>query len=141
MTQFVLSCTRLSGLAAVLGLLLACQTPPPMDDRPSGDGHGMLTTYTVRLRYFSDSEAQTVVRAMTNFPGYRSHDLMSSSGAVRHYSYVSTAKAFKLEEWLYTVFRRMRLDSERDVLVQVDGAQIIVDRLVPRSERDQSRFS
>ena len=37
------------------------------------------------------------------FPGYQSHNLLEKDGSVRRYRYRTTAKAFKLEEWLYTL--------------------------------------
>ena len=38
---------------------------------------------------------------LEDFPGYRSHNLVSKTADVRRYEYTTTAKAFKLEEWLY----------------------------------------
>ena len=133
---------RVVVVLAAFALVLACQTAPP----PADDGHGMLTPYTLTLRYFSNSEALTIVDVMSQeFPGYRSHDLISRSGTVRHYQYLTTAKVFKLEEWLYVLFGRMGLDSERDVLIQVEGATLVVDKLGSARSRpigpdDRPRF-
>ena len=133
--------TRYFGLAVAVGLIVACSTPPP----PS-DGHGMLTPYTVTLSKFSSAEAVTIIAAMAEeFPGYRSHDLMSRSGSVRTYQYLSTAKTYKLEEWLHVLLGRMDLDSGRDVLILVDGTKLTVERLSSRASqplapRDRSRF-
>lgn len=131
--------TRCLGLGVVaVGLIVACHTPPP--------GHSTLTPYTITLRAFSDSEAVTIIAAMADgFPGYRSHDLMSRSASARTYEYLSTAKMYKLEEWLYHLLGRMGLESGRDVLILVDGTQLSVDRLSSRESRplpprDQGRF-
>ena len=129
---------RLLGAAAVAGLLAACSTAPPPRyvDRPATGDHGLLTPYTLTLRHFSDREAVTMVRAMAEeFPGYRSHELIAKSAAVRDYEYLSTAKVFKLEEWLYRLLWHMGFDTERDVLIQVDGIHLVVDKLVPSPSR------
>ena len=141
---------RLLGAAALVGVMTACPTtqrvPPGYDERPSGGDHGMVTPYTITLRHFTDREALTMLQAMAEeFPGYRSHDLIAKSAAVRDYEYLSTAKVFKLEEWLYVLLWHMGFDSERDVLIQVDGIHLIVDKLVPGPSRpapnERRRFS
>ena len=131
---------RVLGVAALLGLIVACQTTPPPPprqvERPTPGDHGMLTPYTLRLRHFSDGEALTVMQAMAQeFPGYQSHNLIAKSAAVRNYEYLSTAKVFKLEEWLYRLLWHMGFDTERDILIQVDGINVIVDKLVPAPSR------
>ena len=46
----------------------------------TGAGHGMMTPYTVTLRYFEDREALTIVGVMADeFPGYETHDLINKS--------------------------------------------------------------
>ena len=111
-----------------------------------GDGHGMMTPYTLTLRYFEDREALTILRVMTEeFPGYESVELMKKTPTVRRYSYLTTAKATKLEEWLYILLRDMGFDATREFLVQVQGTDIIVDKLVPTPNRpaspdEQKRF-
>ena len=102
-------------------------------------GHGMQTPYTLTLRYFEDREALTIVGVMAEeFPGYETHDLINKSPTVRRYTYLSTAKAFKLEEWLYILLRDMGFDARSDVLVQVQGTEITVDKLLPTPERPES---
>lgn len=131
----------LLGAVALFGLLTACQTtptvPPPRYIAPPGpDDHGMLTPYTLTLRHFADREALAMVQVMAEeFPGYRSHNLIAKTAAVRDYEYLSTAKVFKLEEWLYLLLRHMGFDTERDILIQVDGTHLIVDKLVPSPSR------
>lgn len=132
---------RLLATAALVGVLMGCQTtprvpPPGYVERPSPGAHGMLTPYTLTLRHFADREALTMVQAMAEeFPGYRSHNLIAKSAAVRDYEYLSTAKVFKLEEWLYLLLWHMGFDTERDVLIQVQGIHLIVDKLVPGPSR------
>ena len=97
-----------------------------------GAGHGMMTPYTVTLRYFEDPEALTIIGVMTDeFPGYESVELMKKSSTVRRYYYLTTAKATKLEEWLYILLRDMGFDAKREFMVHVQGTEIIVDKLVP----------
>ena len=98
------------------------------------------------MRYFNNQEALTLVGVMAEeFPGYNGHDLIDKSAAVRRYEYHTTAKASKLEEWLYILLTDMGFNAEREVLVQVDGTNIKVDKLTPtprrpRSEDERRRF-
>ena len=116
-------------------------SPPP---RPAPaprreDVHGLLTPYTVTLRYFGNREAIAIVGVMADeFPGYRSHELLGKSAAVRRYGYVTTAKAAKLEEWLHILLADMGFDPERETLVQIDGTDIRIDKLVPTPRRPDS---
>ena len=124
----------------LLGLILivACRTePPPYPERPSDGGHGMVTPYTLTLRGFTDREALTIMAVMAEqFPGYRSHDLISKSAAVRNYAYVTTAKSYKLEEWLYIHLVNMGFDADRDILMQGQGIKITIEKLVPSPSRE-----
>ena len=120
---------KLLGAALALGLAMGCATPPTYVD----DGHGALTSYSLTFRHFSDREAITIMRAMReDFPGYWEHTLISKTASVRRYEYRTTAKAFKLEEWLYGLFRDMGFDPNRDTLVEVEGTRITVDKLAPK---------
>ena len=143
-----------AGLGEVLALKLERYSPPKTgggrrtgpdvpvtSDRPTGGdgGHGLLTPYTLTLRYFDNREAITVVGVMADeFPGYNSHELLDKSAAVRRYSYVTTAKAAKLEEWLYILLNDMGFDPERETLVQVQGTDIRLEKLVPTPQRPDS---
>ena len=141
-----------AGLGEVLALKLERYSPPQdggrragpdvpvTDGRPgTGEGHGLLTPYTVTLRYFDNREAITVVGVMADeFPGYSSHELLTKSAAVRRYSYVTTAKAAKLEEWLHILLADMGFDPERETLVQVQGTDVRIDKLVPTPQRPDS---
>ena len=105
----------------------------------TGAGHGMMTPYTVTLRYFEDREALTVVGVMADeFPGYETHDLINKSPTVRRYNYLTTAKSYKLEEWLYILLRDMGFDTTSDVLIQVQGTEVMVDKLIPTPDRPES---
>ena len=141
------------GLGDVLARKLQRYSPPrPSDGRRTaavtggtggsthvGEGHGMMTPYTVTLRYFGDREALTIIRVMTDeFPGYESVDLMKKTPTVRRYNYLTTAKATKLEEWLYILLRDMGFDAKSEFLVQVQGTEIIVDKLIPTPHRSPS---
>ena len=106
----------------------------------AGDpGHGMVTPYTVTFRYFDDHEALAIVGVMAEeFPGYRTHDLISKSAIVRRYNYLTSAKAAKLEEWLYILLRDMGFDVKNELLVSVSGTGILVDKLIPTTDRPES---
>ena len=67
-----------------------------------------------------------------DFPGYLSHNLISKAADVRRYEYTTTAKAFKLEEWLYGLLRDLGFDTGRDTLVEVQGIRITVDKLTSK---------
>ena len=105
----------------------------------TGAGHGMMTPYTVTLRYFDDREALTIIGVMADeFPGYETHDLINKSATVRRYEYLTTAKAMKLEEWLFILLRDMGFDETREILVHVQGTDITVDKLIPTPHRPAS---
>ena len=105
----------------------------------TGAGHGMMTPYTVTLRYFDDREALTIIGVMADeFPGYETHDLINKSATVRRYEYLTTAKAMKLEEWLFILLRDMGFDETREILVQVQDTDITVDKLIPTPDRPES---
>ena len=106
----------------------------------AGDpGHGMITPYTVAFRYFDDHEALTIVGVMAEeFPGYRTHELISKSATVRRYNYLTSAKAAKLEEWLYILLRDMGFDVKNELLISVSGSNILVDKLIPTTDRPES---
>jgi len=116
------------------------------DDRYS-DGHGMKTNYTVELRYFDDIEAITLADVMReDFPGFESMDLMKKTASLRRYSYYTTAKAFKLEQWLTQQLQTyMGFDVRNEILISVKGSKITVEKLIPTpgrsiSEDERKRF-
>lgn len=100
---------------------------------PDG-GHGLVTPYTITLRYFTTGEARTIIDTMTHeFPGYRSHTLISSDSATRRYAYVSSARAHKLEEWLTILLSDMNINPDTGVYINIEGAEITLDKLRPTS--------
>ena len=112
---------------------------PTVRRAPSGPGYGLLTPYTLTLRHFGNQEALTIVGVMAEeFPGYRSHDLINKSATIRRYQYLTTAKAFKLEEWLYILLHDMGFDLDREILIQVDGISVTIDKLIPTDSRPES---
>ena len=143
------------GLGEVLARKLARYSPPrPSEGSGSavtggsggsgssthtGTGHGMMTPYTLTLRYFEDREALTIIGVMAEeFPGYEAHDFISKSPTIRRYTYLSTAKAAKLEEWLYILLRDMGFDARSDFVVLIQGTEITVDKLIPTPNRPES---
>ncbi len=141
------------GLGGVLARKLERYSPPRRSGTRVGSGsavtgggstggaagHGIMTPYTVTLRYFGDHEAITIIGVMAEeFPGYETHDLINKSAALRRYKYLTTAKAAKLEEWLYILLRDMGFDAKREILVSVQGTEIIVDKLIPTPDRPES---
>ena len=44
----------------------------------------------------------------------------------------------KLEEWLYILLRDMGFDDTQEILVQVQGTDIMVDKLIPTPDRPES---
>ena len=113
---------------------------------PRGGGHGMLTPYTVTLRYFDRREALAIVGVMADeFPGYRSHTLISQDPAVRKYEYVTSAKPHKMEEWITILLRDMNFDPDKEVAILIRDGLVTVEKIVPtpgrpRSEDETTRF-
>ena len=96
--------------------------------------------YTLTLRNFSNREALTIAGVMADeFPGFRSIDLIEKSPTDRIYDYRTTAKAFKLDEWLEILLRDMGFDSTQEVLIQIRGTDILVDNLYATPERPESK--
>ena len=136
---------RLSFLLLLAVLLGACTaaadpyrpSPPPPPAYPAPPpSSGLMTTYTVTLRHFSNAESFEIVRAMTTeFPGYSSYDALLTSGAVQRYEYVSNANLAQLVEWLGWVVSDMGFSLDRDVELQTEGTMITLDRLRVGAER------
>ena len=129
-----------AGLGEVLARKLERYSPPhSVRSVGTGAGHGPLTPYTLTVRHFGDREALTIVGVMAEeFPGYSSHELINRSAAVRRYRYMSTARASKLEEWLFILLRDMGFDLDREILIQVEGITVTVEKLVPTPSRRES---
>ena len=144
------------GLGEVLARKLARYSPPRASEGSGGSavtggtggsgtsthtgaGHGLMTPYTLTLRYFEDREALTIIGVMAEeFPGYEAHDFISKSPTVRRYTYLTTAKSVKLEEWLYILLRDMGFNARSDFVVLIQGTEITVDKLIPTPNRPES---
>ena len=104
-----------------------------------GAGHGMQTPYTVSLRYFDRVEALSIIGVMADeFPGYKSHTLISQDPAVRKYEYVTSAKPHKMEEWITILLRDMNFDPDKEVTMLIRGADVTVEKIVPTPDRPRS---
>ena len=128
----------MAGAVVLLALALsgcAAQQGGPFPD----GGHGLVTPYTVTLRHFAPSEAMNIIDVMAReFPGYRSHTLMSSDTATRRYSYVTSAQPHKMEEWLTILLGDMGLNPDTDVNIAIEGVEITMEKLNPTSGRPRS---
>ena len=121
----------MGGTVALLALVLSGCVVPPGGSFPD-NGHGLVTTYTVTLRHFASGEARHMVDVMAReFPGYRSHTLMSSDSATRRYSYVTSARPHKMEEWLTILLGDMNFNPDSDVNIEIQGVEITVEKLNP----------
>ena len=102
----------------------------PGDKRDSSQGNGIAIPYTVEFHNFERLEALAMIGAMAGeFPGYRSHDLMSQTPGGRRYTYTTTATAAKLEEWLSILLGDMNLDPEKDVITRIRENRIVVEKI------------
>ena len=107
--------------------------------RGSGSGHGIQTPYTVTLRYFDRREALTIIGVMADeFPGYNTHTLLTADQATRKYSYITSAKPHKMEEWLTILLGDMNFNPDKEVRIAISGANITVEKIVPTDDRPRS---
>ena len=79
------------------------------------------------------------------FPGYSTHTLMSQAPAARRYEYVTTATPNKMEEWLAILPADMNFDSDNEVAILIQGADITVEKIMhtpdrPRPDDERARF-
>ena len=110
------------------------------EKRGTGSGHTMQIPYTVTLRYFERSEALAIVGVMAEeFPGYKTHTLISQAPAVRRYSYITSAKSHKMEEWLTILLKDMNFDPDKEVAIQIRGNEIAVEKILPTPARPRSK--
>ena len=100
----------------------------------------METPYTVTLRYFDRREALTIIGVMADeFPGYNTHTLLTADQATRKYSYITSAKPHKLEEWLAILLEDMNFNPDKEIRIAIDGADITVEKIVSTKDRPRSR--
>ncbi|MDE0001647.1 MAG: hypothetical protein OXQ29_03005 [Rhodospirillaceae bacterium] len=116
-------------LAAKLAPYRRVHAAGQRNGKPEGDpGGGIAIPYTVTLLDFERREALAIVGAMVGeFPGYRSHDLISQTPGVRRYTYLTTASAARLEEWLANLLGDMNL--EKDVVTRIRENRIVVEKI------------
>lgn len=99
--------------------------------RPYRDG-SVSRGYTVILRNFDRSEMRAIIDVMAReFPGYKSHRLVSSAPGIRSYSYQSSAAPGKLEEWLSILLGDMGFALDKGVRILIDGPQVTVEKIAP----------
>ena len=136
-------------LGDVLGKKLAYLSPSnnSAEANSNTSGYGMVSTYTVTLRHFDTREGLSVIGVMADeFPGYISHNLITKQAVLRRYEYVTKAKPYKLEEWLNILLIDMGFDVDNQINISVENGQIIIDKIVPvtnrpRSEDEEIRFN
>ncbi len=106
---------------------------------PSYAESNIPTAYTFNMKYFDTREALAIIGVMADeFPGYKSHDLLSKGSVNRAYEYVSIAKATKLEEWLAILLIDMGFDIDRVIEIQIQGNTINIIKLNATPERERS---
>ncbi|MDE0001648.1 MAG: hypothetical protein OXQ29_03010 [Rhodospirillaceae bacterium] len=99
--------------------------------RPYRDG-SVNRGYTVILRDFDRVEMRAIIDVMAReFPGYRSHRLVSSAPGTRSYSYQSSAAPGKLEEWLSILLGDMGFALDKGVRILIDGPEVTVVKIAP----------
>jgi hypothetical protein len=128
------------------------QTPPsaygaapgggPITDANRNDPRcqGMMTTYSLGFRRFTDLEVIQIMNVMTagqnsGFPCFSSYETIGGTGAVQRFGYVSTASAAKLREWLTMLLLDMGFSTDRQVNFLVNGNEITIDKIVPNQPR------
>jgi hypothetical protein len=117
-------------------------TAPVVGGSPVADPRcaGMMTTYSIGFRRFTDLEVLQILNVMTagpvaGFPCFSSYETTSGTGAVQRFGYVSTASAAKLRQWLTILLLDMGLDTDRQVAFLVNGNEITLDKIVPNQTR------
>ena len=105
----------------------------------SSSGLGAITTYTVTLEDFGRIEALTIIGTMSDeFPGYKHHQLMWQMPDLRRYSYTTSAKEYKLEEWLTILLDDMGFNVDREIAFVIRGDKFTLQKLVPTHDRPRS---
>ena len=106
----------------------------------SGSGHTMQTNYTITLIDFTPKEAGTIIKVMeTEWPGYKTHTLIEQEAAIRRYSYITSAKPNKMDEWFTILLTDMNYNPGKDVNVRIRGDEITVEEIVATPGRPISR--
>jgi hypothetical protein len=101
---------------------------------------GMVTTYSLNFRRFTDTEVLQLVNVMTagaasGFPCFASYEQVNAAPGMQTFGYVSTASAAKLREWLSLVLLDMGLNPDSQVSFLVSGNSITLDKISPQPSR------
>jgi hypothetical protein len=101
---------------------------------------GMMTTYSLGFRRFTDTEVLQIMNVMTagpaaGFPCFSSYEQIGGSPGMQKFGYVSTASMAKLREWLTLVLLDMGLSPETQVAFLVNGNEITLDKITPQPAR------
>ena len=101
-------------------------------------GEGSATCYTLTLRYFENSEALEILETTAEeSAGYRYHErIEASKTSDKKYYYVSTSRAAKLEERLAIVLKDRGFDIDREILIERDGTDLTITRMVRGSQNN-----
>jgi len=109
------------------------------DSIPSYAESNIPNAYTVNLKYFDTREALSIIGVMSDeFPGYKSHELLSKGSVNRSYEYVTIAKSSKLEEWLTILLLDMGFDIDKHIDISIQGTDIIVNKINATPDRERS---
>ncbi len=109
-------------------------------DRGNPSCQGMMTTYSIGFRRFTDIEVLQIINVMTagpagGFPCFSSYETAGGTGSVQRFGYVSTASAAKLREWLTILLADMGFSTDRQVNFLVSGNEITMEKIVPNQPR------
>ncbi len=119
----VLSILFLAGCAA--------EPKPSPATAPSSASGGMVSGYTIEFQRFTAKETGAILNAMSReWPGYSSHDALSSTSAVRKYEYVTSASAADIHKWLTILLMDMGLDPDGKVEIVQSGHHFRLYKLV-----------
>lgn len=126
-----------TSLGEVLGKKLDRLTiDPGRGNVMASTGDGLINTYTLTFRHFNTAEVMSIIGVMSEeFPEYSSHDLITKRSGVRRYSYTSSAKPAKIEEWMTILLMDMGFDPDRDFEMIVRGNEFLVEKLAVDSSK------
>ncbi len=120
-----------TSIGDVLGTKLAYLQNRSDSSSNTSISSGMVTTYTLAFRRFTTSEIHRILRVMSSeFPGYRSHDLLKKATAVVNYEYVTSASAMKIDAWLSILLSDMGLEPDRIVSVSLKGTKFRLEKII-----------
>lgn len=122
------------------GATTGTTTPVAGVPHPDTRCAGMMTTYTVNFRRFTDTEVLQIMNVMTagpasGFPCFSSYEQINGAPSQQRFGYVSTASAAKLREWLSLVLLDMGLNPDSQVVFLVNGNEISIEKVTPQPTR------